>query len=57
MAKGYAKEYAPITYVVTFKIKVDYDYSPKFVYSPKFIKEDILQAFPEAKAIKVTKDG
>jgi len=51
VAKGYAKEYTPIPYVVTFKIKVDYDYSPKFV------KEDILQAFPDAKAIKVTKDG
>jgi len=39
------------TYQVTFKVRVEED------YLPKYLKEDVLESFPEAKAIKVTKDG
>jgi len=39
------------TYQVTFKLRVEED------YLPKYLKGDVLEMFPEAKAIKVTKDG
>jgi len=39
------------TYQVTFKLRVEAD------YLPKYLKEDVLEVYPRAKAIKVTKDG